>query len=60
MPKEGVSYGIATQPKPMHSIASWTLGSTWTLKENHKIALDTDGQAYDDEMNAEVFESSIF
>ncbi len=60
MPKEEVSYGIATQPKPMHGIASWTLGSTWTLKENHKMALDADGQAYDDEMNVEVFESRIF
>ncbi|KAK0456981.1 hypothetical protein EV421DRAFT_1887058 [Armillaria borealis] len=53
-------HGIATQPKPMHGITGWTLGSAWTLEENHEMALDADGQAYNDEMNVEVFESSIF
>ncbi len=52
-------HGIATQPKLMHGIAGWTLGSTWSLEEDHEMALDADGQAYNDEMNVKSLRAAF-
>ncbi len=50
----------SSQPQPLHGKAGWSLGNTWIPPDDSELALNVDGRDYEDQMNSEVFESSIF
>ncbi|KAK0467694.1 uncharacterized protein EV420DRAFT_1616586 [Desarmillaria tabescens] len=50
----------SSESKPLHGKAGWTLGSMWNPPDDSELSLDVDGSSYEDQMNAEVFESTIF
>ncbi len=50
----------SSQPQPLHGKAGWSLGNTWIPPDDSELSLDMDGRDYEDQMNSEVFESSIF
>ncbi|KAK0433672.1 hypothetical protein EV421DRAFT_1909861 [Armillaria borealis] len=55
-----LEHAFSSQPQPLHGKAGWSLGNTWIPPDNSELSLDMDGRDYKDQMNAEVFESSIF
>ncbi|KAK0459382.1 uncharacterized protein EV420DRAFT_1642357 [Desarmillaria tabescens] len=50
----------SSESKPLRGKAGWTLGSMWNPPDDSELSLNVDGSGYEDQMNAEVFESTIF
>ncbi|KAF9472049.1 hypothetical protein BDN70DRAFT_819206, partial [Pholiota conissans] len=49
---------IETPRSPQKGRTTWAVGSTWAPEDDEDLALDENGQLFDQEMQAEVFESA--